>query len=1084
MKKSLLIALLLSTFAMQKTFSNSFPIYGIISFSDTITGDTALAYEYFTKAQQFHKEMSYDSALFYSEQALMIYKKEREQEKQIRCYDLMGISFQEKGDYNNTLEVYNKALYVIEEKYGKDHFKIAQMYANMASAYNMKKKHNKALEYYNKALAIQDTSFGEHRINTAKYYAGIGLIHAQKGAYNKALEYYAQSLTLCEKLNTHSPDVAKIYENTASTYLKNGDYDKALKYYNEALLMYQNFDENHLHIARTHSNIGVTYREAGDYDKALEYYSQALATYKKLNSPHRNMMNTYSNIGVICMRKGDYDKALEYFHQSLSLCKRFDKTAPKSILPLVNIGNVYHSKKNYTKALEHYEKALSIQLKTFGEQHPETALIYTNIGAIYIETGNPQQALEYFNKSLPIGIKTMGEQHPKLGNTYSNIGFIHYKNKNYPKALSYYIKTLDIYCNAFGERHPRIGNIYRIIGSIYILEGNLDKALQYLQRSIISLVPGFKDTNIYTNPSAVNIAYGRELLYSIGLKARVLKKRYTKYPQQVTDLLTSLATHELELELIDRMRTGYKAEGSKLFLSEKSQRAHELAIQSALLSYETTKDLLYKEKAFLFAEKSKAAILATAFAESQAKRFAHIPEHFLQKEHNLKNRITYYKTHLKKGVGKDSIKARSIRDTLFSLQDQHETLIDELEKNYPEYYALKYNKKTASVKTIQNEIIDKNSLLIEYFLGDSTLSIFTISSTDIHIKQIPKDSTLEQTIRTFRKALINLDFENYLQQAHWLYRKLLKPIEKEIASKDRLIIIPDGILNYLPFEALLEKEVSEATNFSKLPYLIRKYTISYYNSASLLVQQQKKKQSIATDRFAGFAPVFSNDSKTGYLLETNLSMTQASSPDIRNALNRSVLVDGHSFSELPESEKEVTTILELFKNQQKPAEAYLHTTASEAKFKSIDIQNYSHLHIASHGFINEEEPALSGIVFNPGDTNSTEDGVLYAGELYNLKLNAALVVLSSCESGLGKIVLGEGIMGLTRGFMYAGARRIMVSLWQVDDQSTASLMIAFYNYLLEGMDYAAALRKAKLYLLEKESFAWPLDWSPFILIGY
>ena len=202
---------------------------------------------------------------------------------------------------------------------------------------------------------------------------------------------------------------------------------------------------------------------------------------------------------------------------------------------------------------------------------------------------------------------------------------------------------------------------------------------------------------------------------------------------------------------------------------------------------------------------------------------------------------------------------------------------------------------------------------------------------------------------------------------------------------------------------------------------------------------------------------------------------------IVNSFKRSVLLGGKKYSSLPKSEEEVKSISKLFSAEKKSTEYFLRNKAKEDLMKSNGISSYGFIHLATHGFINEVKPNLSGILFNLGRRN--EDGILFLNEIYNLKLNADLVVLSVCESGLGKVVKGEGIMGLTRGFLYSGANNLLVSLWEVGDKSTSELMINFYKNVLKGISYSESLRNAKLEIIEEKKYAYPLEWGPFVLIG-
>ena len=231
--------------------------------------------------------------------------------------------------------------------------------------------------------------------------------------------------------------------------------------------------------------------------------------------------------------------------------------------------------------------------------------------------------------------------------------------------------------------------------------------------------------------------------------------------------------------------------------------------------------------------------------------------------------------------------------------------------------------------------------------------------------------------------------------------------------------------------------------------------------------------------FVGFAPVFSKGKNNGVILSSNLNAIDTTGG---NLAYQTVSSDFKSFNPLPYSKDELASILNLFKKNNKAAKAYLYSDANEANFKN-NSKNYSILHISSHGFSNDREPELSGVVFSqPTDTLEKEDGILYTGETYGLNLNADLVVLSSCEGGLGKLIKGEGLQALSRGFLYAGMP-IIFSLWKALDKQTMDLMVKFYSGLLEGKTYPEALRQAKLKLINDPKTAFPHFWGGFVLVG-
>ncbi|MGH7454080.1 MAG: CHAT domain-containing protein, partial [bacterium] len=353
---------------------------------------------------------------------------------------------------------------------------------------------------------------------------------------------------------------------------------------------------------------------------------------------------------------------------------------------------------------------------------------------------------------------------------------------------------------------------------------------------------------------------------------------------------------------------------------------------------------------------------------------------------------------------------------------------------------------------------------------------------------LSKDSSFVKLVETFYSAVRKADTPQFLSSAHALYNLLIAPVEKQIAGREKLVIIPHNILYKVPFEALLKTPGQferKTVDYRRLDYLVKHFDISYHYSATLYaksLQDRVADNAMAANNFMGFAPVFRDKDKTGYTLASQaLSLLSKENDETM----RGIVVDGRKFGELKYSEGEVKSIVTLFgkKARDEKSIGYFHGQATEQNFKK-NLNNYRYVHIATHSFINQDKPALSGIVFaQPTDSTASEDGVLYAAETYNLNLNADLVVLSSCESGLGKLIQGEGMMAMTRGFLYSGAANLIFSLWKVSDKYSRDLMVAFYQNALEGKSYAQALRQAKLKMIANKATAAPRLWSSFVLIG-
>jgi CHAT domain-containing protein len=497
----------------------------------------------------------------------------------------------------------------------------------------------------------------------------------------------------------------------------------------------------------------------------------------------------------------------------------------------------------------------------------------------------------------------------------------------------------------------------------------------------------------------------------------------------------------------------------------------------------------YNELAFYFSEKNKSSVLLEALAGAEAQKFAGIPDTLLKEEHKLQIDIVLYKRILAEQP--DSAQEILFRDKLFKANRQYDELIAVFESQFPEYFDLKYNFKPAGVQEIQ-KTLDTETAIISYLTGDSIITIFTITENKLDIKTVPLIENLAYTIAVFRYGLLypnsSMSAGDFKEYAYEMYGQLIPDdVNKGIKN---LIIIPDAELSMIPFEALLTGDPGDK-EWKDLPYLVKDYNISYSYSANLFYKTLPKESSTIPEYtelndWLAFAPVFDDFNTGGLTIRSRELFQQLDTVSVDTTGTRGILINGEIIRPLPGTENEVQSIFKEFDEKGKKALVQIRRNANEEFIKSGVLKNYRLLHFASHGFVNTLKPELSGILLAQ-DTTINEDGVLYSGEIYNLKLNADLTVLSACETGLGEIKEGEGLIGLARALLYAGSKNIIVSLWKVADKSTSDLMIDFYKNLLEAnqekREFSQALQQAKLKMIDEGIYAHPFYWSPFILIG-
>ena len=528
----------------------------------------------------------------------------------------------------------------------------------------------------------------------------------------------------------------------------------------------------------------------------------------------------------------------------------------------------------------------------------------------------------------------------------------------------------------------------------------------------------------------------------------------------------------LAIDQLDKIRTGYQADGSRQKLSENHWDLYESALQMCFYLHEQTQDKTFLTQAFAISEKSKALLLKDALRDSRAKQFAGIPDEILQQERDVKAQLISLEKKIfaeqEKGKAENQYAISAWQQQTFLLQETYDSLILMLETQYPAYYQLKYETSTPAMSDICQQL-PRDASMLSYFVGDSSTFLFVLDRQQQSLHQIPNSHLLNQQVERLREGIYgyyvsttNQDdhaLQNqYQRYAHELYQQLIAPIQDQL--KERLIIIPDGSLGYLPFEVLLSSTPSTEKPNERPSFLLEKHALSYAYSAILwqqMIQQRQQKKKRESGVLA-FAPVFYG-SASQTIADTRASLTP-----------------------LKYNQQEAEQVIKLMGGKMISGEQ-----ATLERFLEL-APEYSVLHISSHGKTHDLNPRLSFIAFySPEDTIKTEQNAfhhtqgLFSYDLYNLELEAEMIVLSACETGLGKLLRGEGIASLARGFSYAGTQSILTSLWQVSDKATASLMEDFYRNLKAGQPKDIALQRAKMNMLNQGKP--PFFWAAFISIG-
>ncbi len=876
----------------------------------------------------------------------------------------------------------------------------------------------------------------------------------------QALPLLKKSLVIyLDSAGEFSEIVSDVYFNIGNCFLDLAEYAQALEYLQKSLkIRLDILDTFSIKIGDNYTLIGLYYDYQAEYDRALELYDKALNIYRKrLHHDDPRIGVVYNSMGICIYFKGDVSRSILFFEKTYSMTiSNNGKDNVRGSRELNNIGICYSEMKKYSYAAEIFQKAMKIAYDKKSICTMPGARLFHSSGVNFFQLEQYEKALSYLNKALQIRLKEVGSDHPEVATNYYVIGLCYLKMNKLTIAEDYFNKSLRINIKKLGKHHPETGMCYERKATVFLGKMHLKEALLNIN---LALACFQYDEQIVLNDQ---ILPNKQLMEVLASKAKI-HNRVFEIQGDLKHLSISNHTYNVLIKLIDKFRTSFKEERSKEILADKYYHIYDDAIEVSYKFFEITGDSTFLYEAFSKSENSSSLVLLEALRNSKAKFFAGIPDSLLIKERDLKLEITFFEKQKHEEEEKEEKVQAKITKTnskIFDLKQKYYDLIHLFETRYPHYFRLKYDLETASIEEVQENLLDQDQALVEYFLGEKSLFVFIITNSSFSVKKIVKDFPLEKWISTLRANIIRFQFpfnlpDNYhselVNTANQLYKRLIKPIENELPH--RLIIIPGDILAYIPFEVFITKINGKAHHYKKHDYLLKKYSIGYCYSATLFQEMVEKRLSKAEECLVAVAPIFGNDKKPVALRSMNLSSLKYNIPE---AIKIAKLTGG---------------------------ETLLGEYATEEKFTE-EAFKYQIIHLATHGKANEELGEYCHLGFTE-IVDTIENEWLFVKDIYNVELNAAMVTLSACETGVGEIRKGEGVISLARSFSYAGSGCINTTLWKVNDAKTAGLMDLFYKNIKSGDSKDQAMRQAKLDFIDSydNMEVHPFYWSSFITIG-
>lgn len=897
----------------------------------------------------------------------------------------------------------------------------------------------------------------DSRRQEAQCLLALGGIDTALGQPKPALEHYRQALELLLAL-ADEPGQAAAWSGIglAETALGDaGNLAGAAAAQRQALALERRLGRPYEE-GKALNNLGFALHSQGELRAALDLYQQALATFERAGEQGFWKANVLHNLAALYVALGEPDAALTSNQQVLALQRSLGDRRGEA-RTLTNLGAIYVDLGELGKALDAYTPALA-RFRRSGDRLWEAALLH-NRGTAYYGLGDFQHALADFARALAIRRQAGDRKGEAL--TEIAIGRTRLQLGETGPALDLARRAVDAAQAAADHRGEMLARL--LVARLDLATGEAAAALTELSRALDLarlLEDRLDEVSIRQLTGEAHLALHHPAEAARELGEAVALARAVKAPARTIAALTALARAERRL---DRPAAARSRADEALRLIETSRtadtdpdlRATYLAAQRS--TYELAIDLRmelerrqpghgHAAEALEVSERAHARSLLDLLQEAHADVHAGVDPRLRGRERGLLARLSAKAGRQAELLSRAATaeRRRAADEEVRSVLDDLAQVEAEIRRSSPRYAALT-QPPLATSRQIRG-LLDGASLLLEYSLGEERSFLWAVERDVVRGFELPPRARIEAAARAVydRLAVLPQDDRELGEAAASLSRMLLGPVAPRLGTR-RLIVVADGELQYIPFGALPVPGAAPAA-----PLLARHEVVNAPSASAIALERRLSRRRAAPGAVAVLAdPVFGRD----------------------------------SFPRLPWTRREAEAIAAVAPRDR--SLFALGFQASRATALSPRLARYQVVHFATHGIIDARTPALSGLMLSRiGEHGQPREGFLGLRDIYNLRLGADLVVLSGCETALGKQVRGEGLLGLTQGFLYSGARQVLASLWRIEDQATAELMARFYRaLLLDGSPPAAALRQAQLAIQQDPRWRSPYYWSGFVLQG-
>lgn len=844
--------------------------------------------------------------------------------------------------------------------------------------------------------------------------------------YRSAWPFFEQSLGLHEKLASHNLAEKAGIVSYIGLCVQRIHPQLAVAIQERALALHiAVYGENHHETALAYRDLGVLFGLVlEDFEKGEDYFAKSLRILKAIGmEKHEDYAGFLHNIATMQSSEGRYEEAITSLEQLIPKMKEMHGQSIHTARTISVLGETYAHIGEYTKAHKYQDEAIAMLQKIDTIYKESLGAAYAHVGATYNMEKKPDSALIFIKKAYNVTKDRMESKEKNLSSPYCWQLSISYSLLQQPAKALAYIDT------AFLDEDYTLGMPYDSIRIPYFISMLLKEKTKYLIQQYD------QDKQLATLQAAKST-----LLLAQGIDAQIMER---------------LSNNRSKTAAYNELHKGAR-----------------LTNQTLLALYARTGDEQYLREAFTASETSKGLLLYQQILAQKKRQASRVPPEMTFEEAELTRKITQKEKQLfeSKKPAQQAENER-IKEEIFALKKQLEFTRGKINEVCPEYFLLPPPMPKTDVGTLQGSLA-QNEAVLEFFTGDSTITTFLVLRDTLLHRHVAIKKDLEAQVGQFRAAMTRYFLAEvkspdlYLssatelcQTSHWLYQNLIEPFQAQLP--ENVTLIPDGVLAYLPFEALLRAKPEQPERFHTHAYMGQQHTLRYTYSTALMREMSETREEKAALPMLAMAPFYDGSTQWHDSLVQQLA-------NLKRA----------DFTPLPFSGEEVFKVSQLT-----DGEVLTGPKASKEAFLQRAAQ-YRRLHLATHARANDRTSDYSYICFAPTPQHPQGER-LYASEIYGLRLNADLVTLSACETGLGKMLRGEGVVSIARAFASAGARSILQSQWAVSDAKTRYLMTFFYKNLKKGLAKDKALREAKADYLKKfkGEAAHPYFWAGFVLIG-